>query len=221
MQVSEFIATFRAERQDLAQPYLWTDEEIVMYLNEAVNEACMRARLIEDTLTSAVCDINLTAGLATYTLHPSIQHVDRVTWRGIPLDETSLLMEDRKDLRWSTRLGQPKRYLTNGTNQITIIPAPDSTAVSDPVHLTVKRVPVTPLSAATPAGVPEIPLVYHPLIKDWVYRCAYLKQDADTFDEAKAAKFEAAFTDSFGARPNVNTQRKRRELRSNQVRPTW
>ena len=62
MTVAEFIERFRLEMADNAAPYLWSDEEIVAYLNEAVDEACIRASLIEDSTTPVVCVLPLVPG---------------------------------------------------------------------------------------------------------------------------------------------------------------
>lgn len=48
MKVDDFIACFRAAVVDEVHGQFWSDAEIVSYLNEAVQEACERAKLIED-----------------------------------------------------------------------------------------------------------------------------------------------------------------------------
>ena len=61
MNVEAFIGEFRRVMADTAVPYLWSDEEVVTYLNDAVKEACERALLIEDRITTAVCSVALVA----------------------------------------------------------------------------------------------------------------------------------------------------------------
>lgn len=51
MKVEDFIQEFRSTVMDNEVPYFWTSENIVRYLNEAVQEACERAKLIEDRST--------------------------------------------------------------------------------------------------------------------------------------------------------------------------
>lgn len=69
MKVADFITEFRGIVQDNEVPPFWASENIVRYLNEAVQEACERAKLIEDRTTPAVCSITLQAE-STYALHP-------------------------------------------------------------------------------------------------------------------------------------------------------
>ena len=45
MNASEIIEQFRRITGDDKSPYLWSDEELYIYLNEAVIEACRRGRL--------------------------------------------------------------------------------------------------------------------------------------------------------------------------------
>ncbi len=54
-----------------------------------------------------------------------------------------------------------------------------------------------------------------------MYRCAYLKQDAETFDKMKAGEYGALFTASFGERPDANVQRKQRDRRPPVVACSW
>lgn len=68
---------------------------------------------------------------------------------------------------------------------------------------------------------PEIHERFHRRMIDWALRCAYLTQDADTFDEQAAMKYEAAFDRSFGVRLDSNVQRKHRSKRPNTVKSNW
>ncbi|WP_132750411.1 hypothetical protein [Simplicispira metamorpha] len=64
-------------------------------------------------------------------------------------------------------------------------------------------------------------LGHHGGVRYWVYRCAYLKQDAETFDKMKAGEYGALFTASFGERPDANVQRKQRDRRPPVVACSW
>ncbi|WP_374257615.1 DUF6682 family protein [Aquabacterium sp.] len=219
MNVADFIERFRLEMADNAAPYLWSDEEIVAYLNDAVNEACIRARLIEDSTTPAVCMLTLTPGQSSYELHKAVFDIRRVTFNGKALGMSSVEAEDENDLTWESRKGsEPLRVIVSGANRIRVVPEP-----TEPVSLklTVYRTPINELSSDADSASPEIAAVYHPRLKDWVYRCAYLKHDAETFDETSANDFEARFDRSFGTRPDANVVRKRRDRALPVTRCNW
>lgn len=219
MTVADFIARFRLEMADTAAPYLWSDDEIASYLDDAVNEACIRARLIEDSSTPEVCSLPLVVGQTSYLLHPSVIDVRRVTFNGKALGLSSIEAEDENDLTWESRKGsEPLRVIVSGANRIRVVPEPTAVVT---LGLTVYRTPLVALTSATPTASPEIPEVYHPRLKDWVYRCAYLKQDAEAFDKSSADDFEARFERSFGTRLDANVARKRRDRALPVVRCNW
>lgn len=218
MNVSGFIAAFRASENDAVAPYLWSDVEIVGYLNDAVNEACERALLIEDKTTPAVCSITLVANQAGYTLHASIIKVKRLTFRGRALTETSVEAMDSDDPQWESRTGEPTRYILTGNHGLRMVPTP---TVGEAVALTVYRTPVSALAVSPGTTTPEIPERYHQRLMDWVLRCAYLKPDSETFDKGASERYEAAFAGSFGARTDANVQRKQRDRRPHRVRFSW
>lgn len=222
MTVEDFIAAFRSDTRDITVPYLWTDEDIVRYLNDAVDEAAERAFLIEDRATPACSEITLIPGQATYDLHPSVLRIKRATFDGKPLHISSVEAEDNQGFGWENREGpQPQKFIVNGqATTITFVPSPTEAGT---VSLTVYRTGLTPLTTDADTAEPELKPVYHTRLKDWMYRCAYLKRDAETLNEAKAAEHEAMFERAFGTRPSADTQRKRNDRRPPVVRfnPMW
>lgn len=227
MNVEQFIATFRTVLDDKACSLdgstgdtLWSDEEIVGYLNEAVNEVAERALLIEDHSTPAACSIALQAGVGEYALHPSVIKIKRVSWNGRPLGVTSTEELDCEHVAWETLAGRPNRYIHSGADTLRLfrIPRAEDLAVAPTLALTVYRTPLVPFTVDDLYAVPEVKTLYHDRLMQWMYRCAYLKNDSEVFDSNAAAKHDAAFTASFGQRPDANVQRKRRDKRPPVVR---
>ena len=223
MKVADFIDGFRSSVGDNEVPYFWSAEDIVRYLNEAVQEACERAKLIEDRRTPAVCNLALQAGVSTYDLHPSVLEIKRLTLNGQKLDETSEEELDEDCPGWELQSGKPSCFIFE---QAAGVQPPRLRFVRSPVSagavaLTVFRGALKPLSADLDTGKPEIPERFHERLMDWVLHRAYLKQDADAFDPSKAAVSLALFVQSFGARPDANVQRKQRDRRPPVVRSNW
>lgn len=223
MKVADFIAEFRGAVSDNIEPYFWTPENIVRYLNEAVQEACERAKLIEDRSTPAVCTITLEPNVSTYQLHPSVFDIKRATLRGRPLDETSVEELDDDCPGWESLKGQPRLFIFEPaagirSASIRLVRMPTQ---ADTLALTVYRGALKPLSADLDTGKPEIPERFHERLMDWVLHRAYLKQDADTFDPSKAAVSLALFVQAFGERPDANVQRKQRDRRPPIVAINW
>lgn len=223
MNVADFIAAFRNELVDNDAPQLWSDDEIVAYLNEAVQEACERAFLIEDRTTPAACAITVQPGVDTYSLHSSVFQIKRLTCQGRPLEETSVEALDAGSPGWEARQGRPRGFIFEQTSgvqaaRVRLVPTPNQAGA---IALTVYRGALKPLSSGQDTAKPEIHERYHARLKDWVYRCAYLKQDVDTLDKSRAAEFEAQFTQSFGERLDANVQRKQRDRSPPVVRCNW
>lgn len=218
MNVADFLAAFRSDLRDEEPPYLWSDQELVRYLNTAVQEACERAKLIEDVRT-----ITLEPNVSTYQLNPSVFEIKRVTLRDKPLDETSVEALDEECRGWESMKGLPRWFIfeqASGTRppSLRLVRMP---AQVDTLTVTVYRGALKPLSADLDQARPEIPERFHEQLKDWLYRCAYLKHDTETLDRARAAEFEGLFATNFGLRPDANVQRKQRARRPPIVRSNW
>lgn len=223
MKVEDFITEFRDAVDDHSEPHFWSSEIIVRYLNEAVQEACERAKLIEDRSTPAVCSITLQAGESTYLLHPSVFEIKRLSFRGRLLDETSVEELDSESPGWESRRGNPRAFIFEQASgvqpaRVRLVPTP---TVADTVALTVYRGALKPLSADIDQSKPEIHERFHLRLMDWMLHRAYLKQDADTFDPSKANVSLSLFVQAFGERPDANVQRKLRDRRPPLVAINW
>lgn len=219
MKVEDFITRFRAAVLDEADPPFWSSEEIVSYLNEAVQEACERAQLIEDRSMA----LTLSPGQDTYDLHPSVFEIKRLAFRGRPLDETSVEALDAECPGWETRAGLPRCFVFEQASgaqppKVRLVPTP---SVAESASITVYRGALKPLSADIDSARPEIPERFHERLMDWVMHRAYLKQDAETFDPNKAAQSLSLFAQAFGDRPDANVQRKQRDRRPPVVHCNW
>lgn len=215
MTVQDFIDEFRRVMGDEAAPYLFEDADIVRYLNEAVDEACERALLIEDRATPAATSIALVAGQGTYPLHSSVIKIKRVALGRCVLDATSTEELDDETFGWETMEGSPRRFIHTSADSLLLvrIPRAEDVAANPRLALTVYRRPLAPLTADDTDAVPEIQTLYQPRLLPWVYRCAFLKRDSEVYDASRAAQEEAVFAASFGSRPDANVQRKRRDRR--------
>lgn len=217
MKLSELRAEARGRLDDRAPPYLWTVEDLDRYLNSAVEEAAIRARLIYDERTPRVVEIALREGVAEYPLAAEVIRVDYAV-----LQSTGRQIERIKDrdLRawdgeWSTAAGTVTAFHER-EQSIRIYRIPQAV---DVVKLALWRLPLCKLK--TDDDEPEIPRREHIKLIDWVCREAFLKRDSDAFDENRAATFAALFTASFGPRESADVYRKRRLRGATVVKATW
>ena len=223
MKVEDFIQEFRSTVMDNEVPYFWTSENIVRYLNEAVQEACERAKLIEDRSTPSVCSLLIEPGVSTYNLHPSVLEIKRLTLNGQKLEETSVDELDEDSPGWELLSGKPSHFIFEQASgaqppRLRFVRSPVS---AGSVALTVFRGALKPLSADVDAAKPEVHERFHERLMDWVMHRAYLQQDAEVFDPSKAATSLALFVQAFGERPDANVQRKHRDRTPPLVHSNW
>ncbi len=211
MILKELIETFRDLADDKSEPYKWSDTEVAKYLSEAENEAAIRALLLYDDETSKYCSIAVVAGTARYSCQPGIVKITRARLTTARVD---LVLTDEKELDrnvsdWdiSTNTGTPS-YLITRPRKLRLVSAP---AVADTLQLSVYRLPLKPLTEDT--STPEIAPQHHFRLLDWALHLAYLKHDADVFDEDFAAAHAAKFTASFGPHPGIDVLTSRHHRR--------
>lgn len=227
MDLAGLLAAGRRRLNDEAAEYLWSDAELTDALNEAVNEASIRARLNLDSTTAAVTQVSVVAGTASYPIHSSILSIERayLPTSGKVLEKTSFHDLDRESETWPTTAGVPSRYvldLDHNTaaaslvHRMTLYPIPES---SETLYLTVYRLPIAPMVIAT--DEPELPAVHHPYLVDWACHLAYLRNDVDSVSLEKALVYEQRFERRFGPRPDARQLEYLRKQRPRRVIGRW
>ncbi len=206
MNGKQLIELFRQRTDDLAKPYLWSDDEILAYLSEAEKDAAERAKLIRDSTTPTVSRIVIRAGIAEYKLHPLVTEIIRakIKSQSHPLSQTTVEELDNEVPAWDALSGTPSHFIDN-ERTIRIFPKP---ATDDVLEITAFRLPIDPI---TKDSYPEIHASTHFHLVDGAMRLAYLKPDSDAFDEKKAEAAEIRFAMKFGQRIDANVRRKQRD----------
>lgn len=220
MTLDDMVARVRSRIDDLAEPYLWSDDEIYASINEAEREACIRANLIYDGTTPEVCEIAVLAGVATYAPNAKIHKIDSAVATDVYGIRHYLTVTDRKTLDrlfpgWRTVDSSTNTtHLIHDESRIELWPAP---AVDMQLSLGVYRLPLADMEIGV--DEPEIHAVHHDRLIDWPVFRAYSKRDPDTYDPIKANAAEQDFTRSFGYRPDANVAAKQRRNGAHTVKP--
>jgi hypothetical protein len=217
--LAELLAEMRSRLDDEATPYLWSDADLTLYLNEAEREACIRAKLLYDSTTPQLTQYAITAGAQTIALDSRIDIIDRVQLDGRFLKRHTVeqIQHEYGPLwqNWSPERS-PRYFIHEDDNQLRIFrpPAEDGT-----LRLYLWRLPLADMEA--PADVPDISVRFHLQMIDWAEHLAYRRRDADAGDSQKAIIADQRFTATFGIRPTADTRRKQRVKRVPIVRPHW
>jgi len=201
MGLRELLELVRNELDDAAGKKLWSDEELIEYAVDAENEASIRARLIIDSSTTAVCNIAVTANNPVLPLDNRVVFIRRAK---LSLDDTKLGRAQMRDLDqavvgWETETGTPSHFVTDyETGKIRLYPIP---VVNDTLKMTVIRMPLVDMKAID--DTPEINARYHRNLRYWIMHRAYMKQDTETKDEKKAKENYDLFESIFGKRSSA------------------
>jgi len=192
MYLSAIRTEARVRLKDMVKPYFWSDEWLDQAANEAEREACIRARLIEDS-SSIASSIDLTTDELRYELHTSVL-----------------------DVLAAQLASNPGVFVTGWTlteNELVFTELPKA---ADVLLLTVIRLPLNEM--CNDSDTPEIRGHHHIRLIDWIEHRAYAIKDADAFSPGESANALARFEQSFGRRPDANVQRKQREKTGRVVR---
>jgi hypothetical protein len=201
MTLQDLITLFRNEADDATEPYLWSDEEVIEFANDAENEACRRARLLVDS-TSALTQLlvdPLDAGVIA--LDPSVVFVRRASLANRrPLARMTVRDLDDQNPYWqATSPGTPRAFVTDyQTGAILLYPAP---AEDDMLLLTIVRTPLVEMASLEDS--PEISPRFHRSLRYWMLYRAYSKQDSQANDPKKAADSLALFEQEFGKKSSA------------------
>jgi len=221
MNVAKLLEQFRTRADDKVSPYLWLDEDVIEWLNQAEQEAALRRRLIHDSSTAAVCRIDVTAGTAVYNLHTALYEIDHIAflidgeteWKTLKLASTGWL--DHNLARWRD-LSDTPLYAVQTDTQLRLVPNPDADGT---IRLECYRLPLADM--ATDDDTPEIHKAHHDKLVDWALYRAFSVPDSEGFDERRANEALIDFTAYFGHRPDADLRRDTRHDVPHGTYPSW
>lgn len=200
MNTDELYDAYRSDTVDTALPYLWSDEEVFRYMADAHRMFVRLTGGIAD-VSSDACGVDLTAGEATSSLHPSILRITTATLvstgRSVtPINYSDLpkYMENDYGLRQMLISDDTRgevRYMLFGQQRDLAkwLRVPD---IDDQVRLTIYRLPLE-IADGPGKEISEVREEHHIHLLDWMKHLAYKKQDTETFDKAKSDDCEKDF----------------------------
>lgn len=220
MNLEELSARFRTDADDTIVPYLFSDEEVAAWLNEAQDEAAVRARLIFEDSDPDVCQIGVTANTSVYTTHKALFEITKATFTPTDGDPIDLYITDRVQLDrempgWRSSTGEPEALIQDDKT-VRIVPTPDVAGV---LAVEGHRLPLETM--ANDDDEPEIQAIHHRHLIYWALHCAFSKPDSETVDKDKSAVAEAAFIRYFGRRPDAETRKETQANRPQHNQSHW
>lgn len=191
MNTTELLALFRADIDDLAVPPLWSDEEILGYMDDAQKMFTRLTWGIRDS-TSPMCSLDMTAGEPFAETDPRILKIVRIQ-RGSdarPIRMVNVEDMDTEGVRLDGSVGEVGTAVFGlGEDTLRWVRVP---AKNDTASLIVERMPLSTLSTGRSTRL-EIGAQHQRHLMLWMASLAYAKQDADTRDERKAARKDTEF----------------------------
>jgi len=212
----------RSDRVSGTSDWLWSDESLVRYIDQAYRRFARRTLCIRDkTMT-----VTLKTGVTEYALDPSVLGVISAK---LSTDVADLARAGHAQLdtyhmpdtyfwdpsQLSTLApGKPLAFTTDETlgtddNDSTAVvdfrvyPAPSSDYNNATINLRVIRLPCAHLTTADMSMVPEIPEDHHLEILDWAAYLALRIVDVDGGMPALGDKFKATFEENVALARNA------------------
>lgn len=214
-ELRENILHDRSDRVEGSSDFLWSDQSLIRYINEAQRRFARRGLILRDG-TSEATRVTLKTGVIDYMLHPSVLAVmsARITGETSDLARTghaALGTLTRPDTAFfdTNQIGmqQPGKPLAFTTDEqlgpddndsasvvsLRVFPAPSADFDGKIVQLRIVRLPLENMLGM--AQVPEIPEDHHLEMLDWAAYLALRIVDHDAGNAPRANEFRASFED--------------------------
>lgn len=206
MTLDELRAQCRVLIDDRVEPYLWGDDDLRLYLNEAEREACLRARLLRTTETiEVVPDVNTyDIDEPYFALAKQSRYI--INGRTFPIRATSRDVLDKEVPDWRMRTGHPVSFVhlqDDPVNPQIILSRVPKVAAT--LQLDVWHYPLIEMEDGD--DEPSIESSLHMKLLDWAAYLAFSRRDSDANSEALASKHQDQFERWFGPRPTANMRR--------------
>lgn len=209
MNLKELRGALREMLGDQTGPYLWPDAQLNRYLNNAVREACLRARLLKDDADSRprLCNIGVDPSQPFIHIDPSILVVRSGSVTVPQTEKLWALSADSMDKLYPdwdtyTQPGTP-RYMVMDLTQKTLRLHPKP-AVATTLRLRVWRVPMKSEQMKDDDDCSIVHLPDDEELCHWAASEAFMVNDSELRSETKAAMHLQLFEQRFGSRPTLH-----------------
>lgn len=201
MNSTELLAMFRTEVRDTASPPLWSDTEILGYMDDAQKMFCRLTGGISDS-TSAATTVQVVASEPFACFSPKIIKVRAAYLESTGRQLQILNYEDLEFMArsddygyrsntslWFNETGNPEAVVLGAEqDKLRIAPIP---LTDDLITLIVNRMPLLDINKKDQKL--EIQEQHHRHLLLWMKSLGHMKQDAETFDRARSESFAAQF----------------------------
>lgn len=211
MNARALLSALREMLDDEKKPYLWANETLLRKLNNAVREACLRARLLKDDEHSqpALCRIPVSTGNAYLRHRHEILVVrnGRLASKGCKLWALTAESMDRWRPEWESQdeTASTPEVMVMDLAQKTLRLWPTPSA-DDTLYLRVWRVPLPEekLRLDDDRSGPVINIPDAEELCHWAAYEALMMPDAELENKGAASDHLALFEQRFGARPSLH-----------------
>jgi hypothetical protein len=195
--LGQLIQVFRQQLDDVAQPYLWSDDEVKLWINHAYREASERSRYFR---VRAYTDLQAAVSIYPYSLikNPldlAKDYTDKfIDIENMSIDCKKVLPIGRNECCDAvTGTGRPRFYTLAYIKTIKFFAVPD---IAYKAEFDLIYNPDTLIADTDECLLPEsscVPMLY------WAYKLATEKHDSDTVNKLNMY-YEDKFISEFGHR---------------------
>jgi len=184
---------FRGITFDSVSPYFFSDVEIYTWMALAQEKFCREVQGIPDSSTASVCAAAVVDNDKFVSISPLILKLRHVQRRSDSKPLEILNFEDMNKPSLQTDYGFQRNLRLDGTkgplaslivgmepHKVRLVPVAQE---ADTLDFIVYRLPLLSPTAVNPL---EVDPQHHYYLLHWMMHLAYAKQDAETFDKAKA-----------------------------------
>ncbi|MGL6290513.1 MAG: DUF6682 family protein [Silanimonas sp.] len=204
MTLGELLTAARELLDDTVEDFLWSEEKLTRYANNAVREVCLRTRCMKDD-SAPRCRVALVPGTDTYAVDPSFLVIAKAQLWGqsFELHRSTTEEVSRMLPGWDVGCVQPAKpefiVFDRVQNTIRVAPSPDQ---AYDLHLKVMRLPDEDERMEGPDDEPVVSVVAAEEMKHWIAHEAFMEKDSERYDPERSAAHLRIFTDRFGDRPS-------------------
>lgn len=204
MTLGELMAVTRVHLRDTMRPFHVDDALLALCLNEAQQEAAIRARLLraKPSTDPLLCEHPLAAGDGLLTLPGELFEISHQEWRqGEERWTLKLVSREWLDTTYPEWRDQPAgepAYLIQDGHALQVVPAP---SVAGNVLIEGYRLPA-PMQMD--GDEPDLPRVHHMTLIQWALHRSLTSPGTELYDPESAARAEAEFVRYFGARTDAD-----------------